>query len=102
MPTAPKDLMAEIREKIRVLASERDTALARITKLEERIYDLETNLDDTQTELHKARLDVEFLTVSHKLADSPEALVAARKTIASLIRKVDSAISLVKNDPADS
>ncbi len=101
MPTHPQTYLTEIREKIERLAAERDEARARTAQLEERVSDLETELEETRARLHKASLDVEFLTVSHRLADNPDALVTARRTIASLIRKVDSAINLLKNDPAE-
>lgn len=101
MPTPPPVTLADIREKIRELAAQRDEAREHIKKLESRISDLETDLDETRDELHRARLDVEYLTVSHRLADTPDALVTARKTIAALIRKVDSAINLLRNEPSE-
>ena len=101
MSTPPSATLATIREKIARLADERDEALARVAELESKVSDLETDLEETRKDLHKARLDVEFLTVSYRLADNPDALLLARKKIASLIRKVDSALNLVKNDPAD-
>lgn len=93
--------LAEIRDKIRQLAAQRDEARALVTQLESRISDLETDLEETRGELRKARLDVEYLTVSHRLADSPDALIEARRTIAALIRKVDSAIYLLRNEPSE-
>ena len=94
MPTPTVAILAEIHSRICGIAAKRDAAEARIRSLE-------TELADTKAELHKARLDAEYLTLSHRLADSPEALLTARHLLASLIRKVDSAINLVKNDPAD-
>ena len=93
-------MLAGIDDRISRITARRDAAAARIAALEKRIADLQADLDNTRKELHQAHLDVEFLTLSHRLADSPDALAAARKTIASLIRKVDVAISMLKNDPA--
>lgn len=101
MPTPPPATLADIREKIRELAAQRDEAREHIKELESRISDLETDLDETRDELHRVRLDVEYLTVSHRLADTPDALVTARKTISALIRKVDSAINLLRNEPSE-
>lgn len=101
MSISSTDILAEIRQKIETLAADRDAALQRISTLEDQISDLQAELETTRNDLHRARLDVEFLTVSHRLADTPEAVVTARKIISGLIRKVDSAINLVKNDPAE-
>lgn len=101
MSISSTDILAEIRQKIETLAADRDAALQRISALEDQISDLQAELETTRNDLHRARLDVEFLTVSHRLADTPEAVVTARKIISGLIRKVDSAINLVKNDPAE-
>ncbi len=101
MANSPAANMAEIFQKINRLATQRDDAIARCARLEDKIADLQAELKDTGKRLEKALLDVEFLTVSHRLADTPEALADTRKLIEGLIRKVDSAIRLVKNDPAD-
>lgn len=93
--------LAEIRKKISQLAAQRDAAIARIADLESHVSDLESDLTETREALDRAKLDAEFLTVSHRLADTPEALVVTRRKILSLIRKVDSAINLLKNDPAE-
>ncbi len=101
MPTPTAAILAEIHSRISGIAAKRDAAEARIRSLETELADTKAELADTKAELHKARLDAEYLTLSHRLADSPEALLTARHLLASLIRKVDSAINLVKNDPAD-
>lgn len=50
-------------------------------------------------ERRRALLDVEFLTVSHRLADSPQKLADARRHIAGLIRILDRSIALLREDP---
>lgn len=101
MPIQSYEILSGIREKIEELKSQRDEALNRIKALRSEIDDLKAELDDTRKSLHQSRLDAEFLTLSHKMADTPEALVKSRKLIADLIRKVDSVINLVQNDPAE-
>jgi len=41
---------------------------------------------------------VEFLTMSYRLADSPDTIVSARRRIARLIRTIDSCISMLKEE----
>lgn len=78
---------------------ERHRALERrCRELEEANADLQYQLRQTQSELEQSRRDAEFLTLSHRLAESPAALVQARKIIASMIRRVDKAISLAGDD----
>lgn len=93
-------VLAEIRSKIERLAAQRDNANARIARLEQEISDLKADLNETRKELQRSRTDAEFLSLSHRLADTPEALVTSRRIIASLIRKVDAAINMLKNDPS--
>ncbi len=101
MADSPTALIAGIQQKIAMLADSRDRALARCEELSARISDLEADLTESRESLQKANLDIEFLKLSHRLADSPEAIVNARKTISRLIRRIDSAINLIKSDPAD-
>lgn len=48
--------------------------------------------------LDQAKKEIEFLSVSHRLADSPEALISARKKIARLIRTIDNCIRMINED----
>lgn len=49
-----------------------------------------------RSELEKSDLDNRYLRVSHKLADTPEAVVEARRLITSLMRSIDKCISELK------
>lgn len=51
---------------------------------------------ESQKERDRARLDVEFLQVSHKLADNPDTLVATRRRLARLIRNIDRCLEMLK------
>lgn len=101
MADSPTALIAGIQQKIAMLAESRDQALSRCEMLSSRIEELESDLDESRESLRKANLEIEFLTLSHRLADSPEAIVNARKTISRIIRRIDAAIALIKSDPAD-
>lgn len=92
-----KELQAMAR-KITVLAAQRDEAEARLVKALEEAADLRRELAVALGEIQRQKLDIEFLTLSHKLADSPQALADARATVKRLIAEVDKAISLLNED----
>lgn len=100
MPNSPFASLAEIKQKYESLKLSREKALAENASLHEEIAQLKMDLAERDAQLSQARTDADFLALSHKLADSPEALVKARHIIGGLIKKVDAAIALVKNDPA--
>ena len=87
------------------LARKADNLMGRINSLQEKILQLENENSilreqhETDTkQLQKALKDVEFLSLSHRLADSPEALLKARKTISRLISNIDSCLQLINED----
>jgi len=51
---------------------------------------------EARAERDRALMDAEFLAVSHKLADSPDVLVDARRHIAQLIRNIDRCLVMLK------
>ncbi len=69
-----------------------------IVRLEKENEDLRTQLSETRAELDNTRKDVEFLTMSHRLADSPDSVISARRRIARLIRTIDNCISMLKEE----
>lgn len=60
--------------------------------------ELRLKVEELSRKLDKALSDVEFLTMSHRLADSPDHLVETRRHIASLIRNIDRSISMLGSD----
>lgn len=66
------------------------------SKLKSENEELHRRLAEKESDLAKAQSDVDFLTVSHRLADNPDALVSSRRHIARLIRNLDTAISMLK------
>ena len=65
--------------------------------LEENLEMRQQHETDVQL-LEKANKEIEFLSVSHRLADSPEALVSARNKVAKLIRTIDNCIRMINED----
>lgn len=98
MALSLNSLLKNIDEKVSRLSSSRDQLSQRISILEKENEDLRLELDQTKKKLDKALTDVEFLTVSHRLADSPDSLVATRRKIARLIRHIDNCIAMLKDD----
>lgn len=68
-------------------------------ELRHRIELLEERLSEEEEKTSQARLDADYLTVSHRLADSPDTLIATRRRISALIRTIDRCISMLKDDP---
>ena len=65
-------------------------------KLEEEIADLRLEIAEARRERDRARLDAEYLTVSPRLADSPDTLIDTRRHIAKLIRNIDRCLEMLK------
>lgn len=65
-------------------------------KLEEEIADLRLEIAEARRERDRARLYAEYLTVSHRLADSPDTLIDTRRHIAKLIRNIDRCLEMLK------
>lgn len=92
-----KELQA-LSDLIELLAAQRDEAAVKLRVALEEVADLKAQLKKTQEELHQKTLDVEFLTLSHKLADTPQSLAEARATVRRLKAGVDKAIALLRDD----
>lgn len=90
--------ISALSKKIDGLLDERNKLIARINDLQIENEKLKSLHTQDSADLENALRDIEFLSLSHRLADSPEALVEARKIISSLIRTIDSCIRLIKED----
>ncbi len=85
-------------EKVSELGALNRSLNDRIETLESENSDLRSQLDERQKELEVAKRDIEFLTMSHRLADSPDSIISARRRIARLIRTIDNCISMLKEE----
>lgn len=75
----------------------RNAALeARNHALEDQNADLRRKVEEALRERDRALLDAEYLTVSHRLAASPDTLVDTRRHIAKLIRNIDRCLEMLK------
>lgn len=98
METSVTEALRDLSKNIEILAAQRDEAKTALEKALEEVADLKRELEQTRNELHQKTLDVEFLSVSHKLADSPQTLADARATVRRMLSRVDKAISLLRDD----
>lgn len=98
MPRQLTGIIAELREKVIRLAAQRDDAVRKSESLEQQLLSLTRQLDECNRSLELARMEVDFLTVSHRLADSPENLVSARRRLQRLIAKIDRCVALLRED----
>lgn len=91
-------ILNDLNGKITLLAREQLSLKDRIKELEAENDDLKSLLKESENKLKKALTDVEFLTMSHRLADNPDSIVATRRHIARLIRTIDNCISMIKEE----
>lgn len=71
---------------------------ARVKSLEMKNSELLKTQEETGRKLEELRKENEFLVLSHRLASSPEALVAARTKISKLLRTIDSCIRMITEE----
>lgn len=88
----------ELSRQIETLATQRDEARQALKRAREEVADLQLRLEESEKATKRMSLDIEYLTLSHKLADTPQKLAEARATLRRLIARVDKAISLVRDD----
>ena len=93
-----RHIIADLRVRIAELARQRDVARRENARLRTEAETLRQELAETRSELAVARQEVDFLTVSHRLADDPDRLVSARRRLQRLIAKIDRCVALLKED----
>ncbi|MBD5272831.1 MAG: hypothetical protein HDS42_06165 [Bacteroides sp.] len=89
-------VLDSLREKIDALNRGVETLRTRNRELEEENEVLRRTIEDTVRERDKARLDSDFLAVSHRLAQDPDQIIDARRLISRLIRNIDRCIEMLK------
>ncbi len=78
------------------LRAEMESLRKRNRELEEENADLRRKEAEALSVRDKALLDVEYLSVSHRLAEDPNTLIETRRIIAGLIRNIDRCIAMLK------
>lgn len=83
---------------VETLAAQRNEARRELKAAREALEDLRRELSLAKEGIHKRDLDIEYLTLSHKLADTPQALAEARATVRRMIAGVERAMALLRDD----
>ncbi|MBD5209324.1 MAG: hypothetical protein K2G11_06490 [Muribaculaceae bacterium] len=91
-------VIESLTEKVNILSSQKDRIAEENRQLSETIANLQQQIEDLRKENTLLDRDNHFLILSHRLADTPEALVESRRFISALIRKIDRCITLLKDD----
>ena len=89
-------VLESMREKIDALNESVDDLRTRNRMLEEENEVLRRTIEDTSRERDKARLESDFLAVSHRLAEDPDTIIDARRLISRLIRNINRCIEMLK------
>ncbi|MBD5189046.1 MAG: hypothetical protein HDS95_02040 [Bacteroidales bacterium] len=89
-------VLESMREKIDALNESVNDLRTRNRMLEEENEVLRRTIEDTSRERDKARLESDFLAVSHRLAEDPDTIIDARRLISRLIRNIDRCIEMLK------
>lgn len=91
-------LLSDLTSKIESLMEERKKLLERNEELEKRNNFLEEQHNQDIQLLHQADLDIEYLKISHRLAESPDTIIQARRKILGLIRTINNSIRMLKEE----
>lgn len=98
MGTTLSEKLKSLLKKTEELASQRDAAVREAESLREENLQLAKELKEMRERLEQKELDCRYLTLSHKLADTPQGLADSRKLLRQLIGRVDKAIRLIADD----
>jgi predicted nuclease with TOPRIM domain len=82
--------------KIEELLHDNNALRVRNEEIEAENNDLRRQIADAIKERDRARLDCEYLAMSHKLADNPDTLVDTRRHFSKLIRNIDRCLEMLK------
>ena len=96
MATSLLTTLESLREKIAAMAASVDRLRENNSSLRMENEELRRQLSQALKERDEARLESEFLAVSHRLADDPDKIIDARRLIAGLIRNIDRCIEMLK------
>lgn len=98
MEISLSESLASLESKIKTLGAQRDDALSLLKEAMKENDRLHRELEATRGKLEESRVEAEYLSLSHKLADNPQALAQARASVRKMISRVDKAISLLEED----
>ncbi len=89
-------LLEQLQSKVSALQQDNNMLRKRNRELELLNAELLEKEAEAEKRRDKAILDAEYLSVSHRLAESPDTVIDARRMIAGLIRNIDRCIEMLK------
>ena len=90
--------LSELNLKIQNLIEDRKKLQLKIEELETRNLALEAQHQSDIKKIEQAEKDIEFLTISHKLAESPDAIISTRRQLSRLISTINNCIRMIKEE----
>ncbi len=96
MASSLLSVLESMRMKIDALNESVEALRTQNRLLEEENEVLRRTVEETAHERDKAKLDSDFLAVSHRLAQDPDQIIDARRLIGRLIRNIDRCIEMLK------
>lgn len=95
-----QQMLTEVLEKIRRADERRRELEEELLQARKEAEQLQSELRQTREEATRLRSERDFLEISRRLADTPEALIKSRRHIATLIRRIESSIKRLEEDAA--
>ena len=89
-------ILDKLEDRIRNLTEQNSRLELLNEELKEDNENLKRKAAEAEAARERAKLDAEFLAVSHKLADNPDSLIATRRRISQLIRNIDRCLEMLK------
>lgn len=89
-------ILQQLKEKQLDLQAEMEALRNRNQELEEENRNVMRDAQEALKLRDDAMLEVEYLKVSHRLAENPDSIVETRRLIAGLIKDIDRCIAMLK------
>lgn len=99
MARSLSEILRAMNDKIAILSDRLDALETENANLRHNLELTGQQRDEAVRERDRALLDVEFLTMSHRLADNPESVALTRRRLNQMIRTIDRCVTLLKEDP---
>lgn len=96
MAVALNELISRTGRKLELLGRRYEQTRSENDALRSEIATLRAENASLQVQLTQARTDLEYLSMSHRIAASPDEIVKARRRVDAMIREIDRCISQLK------
>lgn len=90
--------LSELNSRIQSLIEVQNQLQLRVEELETRNLVLENQHQSDVKKIEQAEKDIEFLTLSHRLADSPDTIISTRRLLIRLIHTINNCITMINEE----